>query len=71
MVVAACTPLCAGCRNHAQAFVQVAASMHRRVTQVIRGQELAGFVFGYQHPAFRPELPARYNEAEEAEPLGR
>ena len=45
--------------------------MHRRVTQVIRGQELAGFVFGYQHPAFRLELPARYNEAEEAEPLGR
>jgi hypothetical protein len=52
-------------------FVQVAATMHTRVTQVIRGQELAGFVRGYQHPAFRLALPERYNEAEEAKPLGR
>jgi hypothetical protein len=45
--------------------------MHRRVTEVIRGQKLAGFVLGYQHPALRLELRERYNEAEEAEPLGR
>jgi hypothetical protein len=38
---------------------------------VIRGQELAGFVLGYQHPAFRLELRERYNEAEEAEPVYR
>jgi hypothetical protein len=45
--------------------------MHRRVTQVIRGHELADFVLGYQHSASRLELRERYNEAEEAEPLGR
>jgi hypothetical protein len=38
---------------------------------VIRGQELADFVLGYQHPAFRLEVRERYNEAEEAEPLCR
>jgi hypothetical protein len=71
MEVATCTPRCARCRNHAHAFVQVAATMHTRVTPVIRGQELAGFVPGYQHPAFRPEPRERYHEAEEAERLGR
>ena len=43
--------------------------MHRGVTQVIGGQELAGFGLGYQHPAFR--LKPRDNEAEQAEPLDR
>jgi uncharacterized protein DUF6879 len=71
MVVTTCTLLCSGCHNHAHDSVQVAATMHRRVTQVIRGQELADFVLGYQHPAFRLELRECYHEAEEAEPLGR
>jgi hypothetical protein len=30
MEVATCTPLCAGCRNHTHAFVQVATTMHRQ-----------------------------------------
>jgi hypothetical protein len=41
------------------------------VTQLIRGQELADFVLGYEHAAFRLEVRERYNEAEEAEPLRR
>jgi hypothetical protein len=45
--------------------------MHRRVTQVIRGQELADFVLGYRHSAVRLEVRELYNEAEEAEPLCR
>jgi hypothetical protein len=45
--------------------------MHRRVTHVIRGQELAGFGLGYRHSAFRREVRERYNEAEEAGSLGR
>jgi hypothetical protein len=45
--------------------------MHTRVTQVIRGQELADFALGYQHSAFRLKVRERNNEAEEAEPLGR
>src|ERR1700677_4766824 len=28
VVAATCTPLCAGCRNHTHAFVQVATTMH-------------------------------------------
>jgi hypothetical protein len=66
-----CTRPCAGCHNHAHALVQVAATMHRRVTHVIRGQELAGSVLGYRHSAFRREVRERYNEAEEAGSLGR
>lgn len=41
------------------------------MTQLIRGQELADFVLGYEHTAFRLELRERYNEAEEDEPLRR
>jgi hypothetical protein len=41
------------------------------VTHLIRGQELADFVLGYEHTAFRLEWRERYNEPEEAEPLRR
>jgi hypothetical protein len=41
------------------------------VTQLIHGQELADFVLGYKHTAFRLERRERYNEPEEVEPLRR
>jgi uncharacterized protein DUF6879 len=39
------------------------------VTLLIRGQDLADFVLGYERTAFRLEVRERYNEPEEAGPL--
>jgi len=41
------------------------------VTQLVHGQQLADFVLGYEHTAFRLETRERYNEPEEVEPLRR
>ncbi len=41
------------------------------MTRLVRGQEFASFVLGYQHTAFRMERRERYNEPGEAEPLCR
>ncbi len=41
------------------------------MTQLVRGKQLADFILGYEHTAFRLETRERYNEPEEVEPLRR